>query len=182
MATACERRQGIKAHRFSTLSKFTQTYPFLSKVLEEYQYKGEAPEKRFTKPQMKFLLQIMLKVCDIICKILNSYVIWYDAIHTLNILCRHKDGAVFDFDSWRYPGPPYNFRTYKPDISTWQFDLKQEVFVEQHPLITRARPGDLIRVIRYLEHRHGIEVQDFQMTLLFKSPLTTDELFPPKEP
>ena len=85
---------------------------------------------------------------------------------------------MFDFDSWEYPGPPYNFRTYKPDISTWQFDLKQEVFVEQHPLITRARRGDLIRVIRYVEDRHGLEVRDFQMTLLLKSPLTTEEPSP----
>ena len=53
--------------------------------------------------------------------------------------------------------------------------------MEQHPVITRARPGDLIRVIRYLEHRHGIEVRDFQMTLLFKSPLTTNESLPTDE-
>ena len=47
--------------------------------------------------------------------------------------------------------------------------------MEQHPLITRARRGDLIRVIRYVEDRHGLEVRDFQMTLLLKSPLTTGE-------
>ena len=85
---------------------------------------------------------------------------------------------MFDFDSWQYPGPPYNFRTYKPDISTWQFDLKQEVFVEQHPVITRARRGDLIRVIRYVEDRHGLVVRDFQMILLHKSPFPTEETLP----
>ena len=48
--------------------------------------------------------------------------------------------------------------------------------------------GDLVRVMGYVEDRHGIEVRDFQMTLLFKSPLTTneslptDELLPPEEP
>ena len=53
-------------------------------------------------------------------------------------------------------------------------------------MITNACRGDLVRVMGYVEDRHGIEVRDFQMTLLFKSPLTTDEstdeLFPPKEP
>ena len=43
---------------------------------------------------------------------------------------------------------------------------KQEVFVENHPVITRARCGDLIRVIRYVKDRHGLHVRAFQMTLL----------------
>ena len=45
----------------------------------------------------------------------------------------------------------------------WQ---KQEVFVENHPVITRARRGDLIRVILYVENRHWLHVRAFQMTLL----------------
>ena len=95
--------------------------------MEEYQYKGEAPEK----------------------------------------LCQ-------DFSSWHYPGPPEN-------LATWEFDLKQEIFLEQHPVTTRARRGDLIRVIRYVEDRHGLEVRDFQMTLLLKSPLATGEPSPTDE-
>ena len=47
---------------------------------------------------------------------------------------------------------------------------KQEVFVEQHPVISRARRGDLIRVIRYVRDKHGLVVKDFKMTLLHKSP------------
>ena len=46
--------------------------------------------------------------------------------------------------------------------------------MEQHPVITWARHGDLIRVIRYVEDRHGLGVRSFQMTLLHKN--TTDEL------
>ena len=45
----------------------------------------------------------------------------------------------------------------------WQ---KQEVFVENHPVITRARRGDLIRVILYVEDRQWLHVRAFQMTLL----------------
>ena len=87
----------------------------------------------------------------------------------MNILCRHKDdGTLDDFSSWSYPGPPDN-------LETWQFDHKQELFVEQHPLITGARRGDLIRVLRYAENRHNLEVRDFQMTLFHKNPLPTDE-------
>ena len=47
---------------------------------------------------------------------------------------------------------------------------KQEVLVEQHPVITRAHRGDLIRVIRYVNDTHGLIVKDFLMTLLHKSP------------
>ena len=46
---------------------------------------------------------------------------------------------------------------------------KQEVFVEHHPVITRARRGDLIRVIRYVKDTHGLSVKDFKMTLLHRS-------------
>ena len=87
----------------------------------------------------------------------------------MNILRRHRgDGAPDDFSRWCYPGPPNN-------LATWQFDLKREVFVEQHPVITGARRGDLIRVMRYVEDRHMLEVRDFQMTLLHKNPLLTEE-------
>ena len=100
----------------------------------------------------------------------------------MNTLCRHKDdGALDDFSSWSYPGPPDN-------LETWQFNHKQEVFVEQHPVITGARRGDLIRVLRYVEGNHGLEVRHFQMTLLHKSPSPTkepsptDEVLPTEEP
>ena len=94
----------------------------------------------------------------------------------MSFLCRHKDNeALDDFSSWYYPGPPHN-------LDTWQFDLKQEVVVEQqHPLITRAGRGDLIRVMIYVEDRHGLEVRDFQMTLLHKNPLPTEEPAPTEE-
>jgi len=105
------------------------------KVLEEYQYKGQAPEKR-----------------------------------------HEGDNALDDFYSWRYPGPP-------DDLATWQFDHKQEVFVEeQHPLITQARNGDLIRVWVFVEGRHGLQVRNCQMTLLHKSPLSTEEPLPTEQP
>ena len=68
----------------------------------------------------------------------------------MNIICRYKgDGALNDCSSWHHPGLPLH-------LETWQFDLKQEVFVEEHPVITGARRGDLIRVMRYVEGRHGI--------------------------
>ena len=54
--------------------------------------------------------------------------------------------------------------------------------MEQHPVITGARRGDLIRVMRYVEGRHGLEVRDFQMTLLHKNPLLTEEPMPADEP
>ena len=95
------------------------------------------------------------------------------------ILCRHRalrgDGVPDDFSRWCYPGPPDN-------LAAWQFDLKQEASVEQHPVITEARRGDLIRVMRYVEGRHGLEVRDFQMTLLHKKPLTTEEPSSSEEP
>ena len=43
--------------------------------------------------------------------------------------------------------------------------------MEQHPVISGARRGDLIRVMRFVEERHRLEVRDFQMTLLHKSPI-----------
>merc|ERR1740123_2175443 len=61
-----------------------------NKVLQEYQYEGKAPEKRY-----------------------------------------RGDGAPDDFSRWCYPGPPHN-------LATWQFNLKCEVFVEEHPVITGA--------------------------------------------
>ena len=48
---------------------------------------------------------------------------------------------------------------------------KQEVFVEEHPVITGARRGDLIRVMRYVEGGHRIYVWDFQMSVFHKNPL-----------
>ena len=94
----------------------------------------------------------------------------------MNILCRHEDdGALDDFSSWSYPGPPDN-------LETWQFDHKQEVFVEQHPLITGARGGDLIRVLRYVGGHHGLQVRDFQMTILHKNPSPKEEDTPTDEP
>ena len=47
--------------------------------------------------------------------------------------------------------------------------------MEEHPVITEARRGDLIRVLRYVEGSHNLEVRDFQMTLFHKKPLPTDE-------
>ena len=47
--------------------------------------------------------------------------------------------------------------------------------MEEQPLLTRARRGDLIRVMVYVEDRHGLEVRDCQMTLLHKNPLPTEE-------
>ena len=60
-------------------------------------------------------------------------------------------------------------------LTTWQFDLKQEMVVEEQPLLTRARRGDLIRVMIYVEDRYGLQVQDCQMTLLHKNPLPKEE-------
>ena len=54
---------------------------------------------------------------------------------------------------------------YKGLVAGFRYQ-KQEVLVEKHPVITGARRGDLIRVIRYVEDRHGLGVQSFQMTLL----------------
>ena len=57
----------------------------------------------------------------------------------------------------------------------WQ---NQEVIVEEHPVITQARNGDLIRVIRHVSRirdgRGGMEmgalkVRAFRMTLQHKS-------------
>ena len=61
-----------------------------------------------------------------------------------------------------------------PDPSTWEDTHKQEVSVEEHPVITVARCGDLIRVLRYVGDRHNLEVRDFQMTLFHKNPLPKD--------
>ena len=55
----------------------------------------------------------------------------------------------------------------------WQ---NQEVFVEEHPVITQARNGDLIRVIRHVKGIGGIgsyemgalKVRAFRMTLQHK--------------
>ena len=38
--------------------------------------------------------------------------------------------------------------------------------MEKHPVITRVRRGDLIRVIRYVEDRYGLHIRAFQVTLL----------------
>ena len=76
---------------------------------------------------------------------------------------------------WRYPGKPN-------DLPAWQFDLKQEVFVEQHPLISTARRGDLIRVMIFVEDRHGLQVRNCKMTLLHKNPLPTEEPLPTEQP
>ena len=56
----------------------------------------------------------------------------------------------------------------------WQ---NQEVIVEEHPVITQARNGDLIRVIRHVKGIGGIgkyemgalKVRAFRMTLQHKS-------------
>ena len=53
----------------------------------------------------------------------------------------------------------------------------QEVIVEEHPVITQARNGDLIRVIRHVKGIGGIgkyemgalKVRAFRMTLQHKS-------------
>ena len=39
-------------------------------------------------------------------------------------------------------------------VDEWQ---KQEVFVKEHPVIRRARTGDLIRVIRHVKAIDGID-------------------------
>ena len=57
---------------------------------------------------------------------------------------------------------------------SWQ---NQEVIVEEHPVITQARNGDLIRVIRHVKGIGGIgkyemgalKVRAFRMTLQHKS-------------
>ena len=54
---------------------------------------------------------------------------------------------------------------YKGLVAGFRYQ-KQEVLVEKHPVITGARRGDLIRVIRFVEDRHDLGVQSFQMTLL----------------
>ena len=106
----------------------------------------------------------------------NSFDQLKASFETMNLLCRHEDDdALDDFYSWRYPGPP-------DDLATWQFDLKQEVSVEQHPLITRAHRGDLIRVMIFVEDRHGLEVRDCQMTLLHKNPFPTEEPLSTEQP
>ena len=56
-------------------------------------------------------------------------------------------------------------KNYKGLVAGFRYQ-KQEVLVEKHPVITGARRGDLIRVIRFVEDRHGLGVQSFQMTLL----------------
>ena len=55
----------------------------------------------------------------------------------------------------------------------WQ---NQEVFVEEHPVITQARNGDLIRVVRHVKGIGGsgsyemgaLKVRAFRMTLQHK--------------
>jgi len=57
----------------------------------------------------------------------------------------------------------------------WQ---NQEVLLEQHPVISKAQRGDLIRVVIYLEGRHGrhgLHVRAFKMTLLLKNPSSEKE-------
>ena len=57
----------------------------------------------------------------------------------------------------------------------WQ---NQEVLLEQHPVISKAQRGDLIRVVRYVEGRHGrhgLDVRAFKMTLLLKNPSSEKE-------
>ena len=49
-------------------------------------------------------------------------------------------------------------------------------------MITNACRGDLVRVMGYVEDRHGIEVRDFQMTLLHKNPFPTDQQTSTDEP
>ena len=90
-----------------------------------------------------------------------------------NMLCRRQMRARM---------APYGFSNRYPDCSTWQDNHKQEVLVEQHPLITRAHRGDLIRVMLYVEDRHRLQVQDCQMTLLHKNPLPEEEPSPTEEP
>ena len=53
--------------------------------------------------------------------------------------------------------------------------------MDQHPLISAARRGDLIRVMIFVEDRHGLQVRDCQMTLLHKNPLPTEETSPREE-
>ena len=52
--------------------------------------------------------------------------------------------------------------------------------MEEHPVISGARRGDMIRVMRYVEGHYGLKVRDFQMTLFHKNPLQTEE--PKEEP
>ena len=57
-------------------------------------------------------------------------------------------------------------------VDSWQ---NQEVFVEEHPVITQARNGDLIRVIRHVKpidessEEGALAVRAFRMTLQHKS-------------
>ena len=91
----------------------------------------------------------------------------------MNVVCRHIGDDITG--RWRYPGKPNN-------LPAWQLDLKQEVFVEQHPLISTARRGDLIRVMIFVEDRHGLQVRDCQMTILHKNPLQTEEPLSTEQP
>ena len=57
----------------------------------------------------------------------------------------------------------------------WQ---NQEVLLEQHPVISKAQRGDLIRVVSDVEARHGrhgLDVRAFKMTLLLKNPSSEKE-------
>ena len=47
---------------------------------------------------------------------------------------------------------------------------KQEVCVEQHPVITKDCRGDLIGVIRYVKDDDGLIVKNFLIALNHKSP------------
>ena len=50
---------------------------------------------------------------------------------------------------------------------------RREVLVDLHPVVTRAKRGDLIRVMRNTGGGggHQLTVKDFKMILLHKSPL-----------
>ena len=43
-------------------------------------------------------------------------------------------------------------------VDSWQ---NQEVFVEEHPVITQARNGDLIRVIRHVKGLDENDIENF---------------------
>ena len=54
--------------------------------------------------------------------------------------------------------------------------------MEQHPLISTARRGDLIRVMIFVEDRHGLQVRNCKMSLWHKNPLPTEEPLPTEQP
>ena len=59
----------------------------------------------------------------------------------------------------------FEYVSLAPDIG-WH---KQEVYLKDHPLISDAACGDLIKVTRHVAGYDGLYVRAFRMTLFHKS-------------